>query len=341
MYLRALLLLALPFATAVWHVYTLIFVLNAATAFFSPTYEASIPTVVGKRHVVQALSLSRVAVDVEAVAAPVAAGVIVAVVGARWVFWFDSATYLLSACLVLCVTIPRAAAQSVPLSFRAFAAEITYGTRLILREASLRLAILLSFSEALAGAAVIVGTAAYVQQVLVLGEVQVAVAMGAVGVGSSLAAVILSRATGRHEMGARGRARLHQKRHEWSHRALLLGAFGLGLALVPCALTPPLAGLVVLWALNGAGQALIAIPSSTLLAEHSSEKNRGRIYAAHFALTHVFWLATYPAVGHAASRWGTARTFTGAGAVCLAVALVATSFPRVSQRHDHRPTDPS
>ena len=91
---RAALLLALPFASELWHIYVLIFVLNAVTAFFTPTYEASVPAIVGETHLVQALSLSRVAVDVEAVAAPAAAAIIVGLVGGRWVFWFDAFRHL-------------------------------------------------------------------------------------------------------------------------------------------------------------------------------------------------------------------------------------------------------
>ena len=89
--------------------------------------------------------------------------------------------------------------------------------------------------------------------------------------------------------------------------------------------------------LNGAGQALIAIPSSTLLAEHTFEEERGRAYAAHFALTHLCWLATYPAVGHAAARWGPPVTFTVAGIVCLGVTGVAFALGRGgSSAHVHQ-----
>src|SRR6266550_5174807 len=72
-------LLALfPFITAVWQIYEMIFAINAVTAFFTPTFEASIPEVAGGEQSVRALSLSRVATDVEAVAAPALAGLLVA-----------------------------------------------------------------------------------------------------------------------------------------------------------------------------------------------------------------------------------------------------------------------
>src|SRR5437667_2188911 len=90
---RFALLAIFPFITTVWQIYALIFAINAVTAFFTPTFEASIPEVVGDEHYVKALSISRVAVDVEAVAAPALAGLLVALLGVRWVFWFDAFTY--------------------------------------------------------------------------------------------------------------------------------------------------------------------------------------------------------------------------------------------------------
>ncbi len=333
--LRAGLLLSLPFATTVWHVYVLIFVINAVTAFFSPTYEASVPAVVGPDHIVQALAVSRIAVDVEALMAPAVAALIVALVGARWVFWFDAMTYVVSAALVVASQVPSARVEATRLSIQSFAREITYGTRVILREPSLRQAILLSFVEATAGAAAIVGTVAYVKGVLGRGDNAVAVAMGAVGVGSSLAALLLGRATGRYEAGTKDRVDLHGRRHAWSRRAMMLGGIALGLVLLPGALVPPLALLVGLWMLNGAGQALIGIASSTLLAEHTRENERGRVYAAHFALTHACWLVTYPVIGNAAARWGTPVTFTTAGVVALCVAVFSAVTTRAPGAHAH------
>jgi len=112
-----------PLITEVWQVYALIFLINAATAFFTPTYESSIPQVVGDGHYVKALSLSRVAVDIEAVAAPAIAGLLVAALGLEWVFWFDAATYLLSAGLVAFAALPRLQKSPPPFALNALARE--------------------------------------------------------------------------------------------------------------------------------------------------------------------------------------------------------------------------
>ena len=335
---RFALLALFPFITAVWQIYTLIFAINAVTAFFTPTFESSIPEVVGGEQYVKALSLSRVATDVEAVAAPALAGLLVALLGLRWVFWFDAFTYLLSASLVALAVIPHVKKSLPGISVGSFLTELTRGTRILLREPSLRQALTLSIAEATAGAAAIVATITYVRDVLGRGQTTFAFVMAAVGLGSSLTAILLGRATGRYEKGTRDRAILHGRRHKWASRALLAGGFLLGLLLLPDILKPPLLVFSFLWMLNGAGQALIAIPSSTLLAEHTVEGERGRAYAAHFALTHVCWLISYPAVGHSAAKWGSPLTFTGAGAVCLVVTVIAMLLgygKREAHSHQH------
>ncbi len=332
---RAGLLGFLPFVSQVWHIYVLVFAINAVTALFTPTYEASVPAVVGEAHVVKALAVSRVAVDIEAVLAPAVAAAIVALVGARWVFWFDAGSYLVSAALVAFAIVPRSTEIPPPLSLRRFVDEIAYGTKVIVTEPSLRQAIVLSFGEALAGAVAIVATVAYVRDVLLRGETSVTLAMAAVGIGSSLAALVLGRLVGRVEKGVRDERALHGTRHRWTGRVLLVGGALLGLVLLPGVARPPFVGLLVLWALNGSGQALIAIASSTILASHTEPHERGRVYAAHFALTHACWLVTYPAVGYAAAYWGAPWTMTLGGVGCALVCGLAFMVRGADGDHDH------
>lgn len=155
---RLVLLSLFPFITATWQVYAMIFTINALTAFFTPTFEATIPEIAGKQSYVQAVSLSRVAGDVEAMVGPALAGLLVALLGIRWVFWFDASTYLVSAVLVAAVAIPKLTTISPPFSARSLLTEITEGSRILLREPALRQALLFSLAEATAGAAAIVLT---------------------------------------------------------------------------------------------------------------------------------------------------------------------------------------
>jgi MFS transporter, NRE family, putaive nickel resistance protein len=348
---RVLLMGTFPFITTVWQIYLLIFLLNAVTAFFTPTFEASIPEIVGPTLYTRALAWSRVALDVESAGGPLLAGLLIALVGVRWAFWFNALTYLASALLVSRSVVPRAAPASAPFPWSDLWTQVTHGTRVLLREPALRQALVLHFAEAAAGACAIVATVAYVHVVLGRGDTAFAVSMAAVGVGSSLAAVVASRraeratedaiaqatadATERVEPAGAAARHAHLRYHGWASRSMLLGGVLLASALLPGVFRPGLLLLLVLWALNGAGQALIAVPSVGLLAAHTLREERGRAYAAHFALTHLFWLVTYPAVGYLARYAGTPRTFTWAGVAVVALILFAVLVGRGPHR-EHR-----
>ena len=59
---RAAVALMLPFVTQIWEIYVLIFVLQSASAAFTPTFQATIPDVLPEEKAyTQALSLSRLA----------------------------------------------------------------------------------------------------------------------------------------------------------------------------------------------------------------------------------------------------------------------------------------
>lgn len=69
--IRAAIALGLPFVGEIWQVYLLVFVLQAASATFTPTFQAVIPAVLpDERSYTRALSLSRLAYDLEALVSP-------------------------------------------------------------------------------------------------------------------------------------------------------------------------------------------------------------------------------------------------------------------------------
>ena len=72
--IRAFVPLALPFVTEVWQVYVLIGLLQCGSAAFSPSSPATIPDVLtDEAEYTKALSLSRLAYDVEALVSPLLA----------------------------------------------------------------------------------------------------------------------------------------------------------------------------------------------------------------------------------------------------------------------------
>ena len=106
---RAGVALMLPFVTEIWQIYVLIFVLQSASAGFTPTFQATIPDVLpDESDYTKALSLSRLAYDMESLVSPALAALLLTVVSYHSLFNGTVMGFLASAALVVSAVLPRA-----------------------------------------------------------------------------------------------------------------------------------------------------------------------------------------------------------------------------------------
>jgi MFS family permease len=161
---RASLVLLLPFVTEIWQIYVLVFLFQAFSAAFTPTFQATIPDVLpDEDDYTNALSLSRLAYDLESLLSPLLAGLLLTLITFHWLFVGTTVGFLASAALVLSVALP--AAQGA-IEEDSFVRRLTRGVRIYLATPRLRGLLALSFAVAAAGAMVIVNTVVYVREVL-------------------------------------------------------------------------------------------------------------------------------------------------------------------------------
>ncbi|WP_328957895.1 MFS transporter [Kitasatospora purpeofusca] len=324
---RAAVALALPFVGSVWQVYLLIFVLQAASATFTPAFQSVIPDVLPEeRDYTRALSLSRLAYDTETLVSPVLAAALLALVGYRWLFWGTVIGFLASAVLVVSVVLPGAvlAARSNPdtadggagvrsVGARSVGARSLAGIRLFLSVPRLRALLALDLAVAAGGAMVIVNTVVYVREELGRSAGDVPLALGAYGGGSMLVALLLPRALDRVA----------------DRTVMLPAAFAVAGLLAALAVVTTAGGgawrwpaLLALWAGLGAAGSLILTPGGRLLRSAVPPADLPAAFAAQFSLTHVCWLLAYPLAG-----WLGATAGLPAATVALAVlALVAAGL---------------
>ena len=188
---RALVALLLPFVTQVWQVYVLIFILQSASAAFTPTFQATIPDILtDEDDYTNALALSRLAYDLENLISPMLAALLLSFISFHILFAGTSAGFILSAAFVLSVALPIAAraGQQGGIYDRT-----TRGVRLYLATPRLRGLFAVNLTIAAAGALVIVNTVVYVQGRFGLTQGYTAWAMAAFAGGSMAAALILPR----------------------------------------------------------------------------------------------------------------------------------------------------
>ncbi|MFJ5710645.1 MFS transporter [Streptomyces sp. NPDC093105] len=315
---RLLAALVLPFVDQVWQVYALVLLLQAASAVFTPAFQATIPRVLPEeRDYTRALALSRLAYDLESLASPVLAAALLALVPYGWLFTGTAAGFLLSALLVLPLRLP-------PEDRPGPAAERVLGVRLLLATPRLRALLALDLAVAAAGAAVLVDTVVLVQDGLGRPPGDVSLALAAYGAGSMAVALLLPRLLDRT-----------------GDRALMLPAAAV-LAAALGLLTAGLASgwadahraaawpaLLAVWLCLGAATSAVLTPGGRLLRRSAADADLPAVFAARFSLSHGCWLLTYPLAGWLAARAGTAVSAAALTAVALAAAVAAARlWPR-------------
>ncbi|QOR39110.1 MFS transporter [Billgrantia diversa] len=321
--LRAAVVCALPFVTEVWQIYFLIFLLNACSAGFTPVFQATIPDLLeNEGQYTRALSLSRLAYDLENLLSPVAAAALLVVMGFDVLFVLNGLAFLLSAALVVSVALPSPRpVEEAPGVWQ----RVSRGVRIYLKTPRLRGLLALNLAVSSAGAMQIVNTVVYVRSSLALGEREVALAFAAAGGGSMLVALLLPKVLDRLP----------------ERPVMLLGGGLMTLSLYLGLSAPGFGGLLGLWLLLGAGASLVMTPTGRLLKRSCQPEDRPALFAAQFSLSHGCWLLTYPLAGWMGANLGLIGTFALLGTLALlATALAAYAWPRhdpMEIEHEHAP----
>ncbi len=307
---RAAVAVGLPFVTEAWQIYILIFLLQSASATFTPAFQAVIPEVLpDERQYTRALSLSRLAYDLESLLSPMLAAALLTVMTYNNLFVGTIIGFVISTVLVTITAFP----QITPAPPAPFFAELTRGVRAFWRSTELRALLALNLTVAASTAMVIVNTVVLVQGQLGRTQADVALLLAAYGAGSMVVALIAP-----------------ELLDTFSDRGvMLLGALLIPVGLMGAAsligMAPPTdmwMGLFGIWAILGAATSLILTPSARLLRRNSDETNRPAVFAAQFSLSHACFMITYPLAGTLGAALGLSWT-----AVILAgIGAVATTF---------------
>ena len=316
--LRAIVALSLPFVTEAWQIYVLIFVLQAASATFTPAFQALIPAVLpDEGEYTRALSLSRLAYDLESLLSPILAAALLTVISYHSLFVGTVVGFVGSALLVLTATLPtHRIATPTP-----FLDRLTRGVRVFWRTPELRALLAMNMVVATSTGMVIVNTVVLVQSHFGRAQSDFALALACYGFGSMLVALALPRVLERFD----------------DRNVMLLGCAVLpvgllSLAGIVVAPATPLtwSGLLVIWFVLGAATSSILTPSARLLRRSSDETNRPAVFAAQFSLSHACFIVTYPLAGILGAVLGlapTAGVLAGIGILAGIIALRTWTAP--------------
>lgn len=313
---RAGVAVSLPFVTEAWQIYILIFLLQSASATFTPTFQAVIPSVLpDERDYTRALSLSRLAYDLESLISPMLAAALLTVISFHNLFVGTVIGFLASAILVIASRFPHI---DTPPPARFFD-RLTRGARAFWASSELRGLLGLNLVVASTTAMVIVNTVVLVQAELGRPQVDVALLLGAYGFGSMIVALRMPKLLDSFP----------------DRRVMLTGGVALPILLLAVAGTigwmggtPQWVALLVLWLLLGTATSSILTPSARLLRRGSTEQNRPAVFAAQFSLSHACFLITYPLAG----TLGAAIGLPAVALVLVAVGILGALFALITWR---------
>jgi MFS family permease len=322
---RATFVLFLPFVSEIWQIYVLVFAFQAFSAAFTPTFQATIPDILtDEADYTKALSLSRLAYDLESLASPMLAGLLLTVINFHWLFAGTTLGFLASALLVMSVVLP--APKVVPTTV-GILKRMTRGIWIYWQTPRLRGLLALNLAVAAAGSMVIVNTVVYVRTYLGLGDQDVALMFAAYGAGSMIVALVLPRVLARLQ----------------SRTVMIVGAVALVVVLTIAATLPGFVLAMGVWLLLGAGTAAVMTPSGLLLRQSAHPADRPAVFSAQFALSHACWLLTYPAAGWLGASLGLSGAFLSLATIALVGATIsAVVWPRNDPsviEHTHAETE--
>ncbi|MGC4107766.1 MAG: MFS transporter [Thermomicrobiales bacterium] len=302
---RLILVLLVPFSTAIWQLSILAVLLAVGNAVGRPAELAAVPSVAGKERLVAALSLVQVSNGVIRIAIPAAGAGIVAALGPGPVFWVQALCFIGSLLALRKLVIPRLSAVDVDRPFgtegvvQAAKAEMWAGIRAVRQVPIVRGVTTSESLFQIAAAAMTVAGVIYTQETLHLGD----------RADSAFALMTTFMAT-----GAVTGALLAHRVEARIGRPLMLALGYLGpFFLVSAAFSPAMPVIYAAWFCFGILDAMAVISFQAYLAEAVPEEERGRVYAAWGAIVSLAAALAFYGMGLLVPVVGAPAAFAMAG----------------------------
>lgn len=302
--LRAGSLLLLPFVSATWQIFALVFVFSLASAVFTLVYQTVVPYLLANQQdYTQSLARSRIANELESSISPLLAAGLLLVVSSRGVLVTTAVAFLLSAWLISRMRIPQLSVTRAEKLVSAF----LRGPRLFLSTPGLRGLIALDIAVGAASAMVMVNTVVIVRGMFGMDRQAIAVAFAVFGLGSIIGAVAITPAL-----------RL------MSERAVMLGGAALlSVGLLAGTVARSIPGILGLWFVIGLGCALALTPASFLIRRIGRSADLQTLFAAQLSLSSAALLVAYSAAGWLGATLGLPATFAVLGLVACTASIIA------------------
>jgi MFS family permease len=297
-------LLLVPGPPAMAHLAAVAVCLGGCGALFAPSLQASLPNMLPAPQLVAANSVLSSTFTFAVTAGPLIGGVIVAQLGANSGFALNAASFVLSAVLILLTRVPRQAVAGEKTSpFH----DLREGLHHIAVSPVTRSLLLVLGLVMLAAAVKAPLEPVFVLRTLAERPEALGLVGATWGLGMLVGATITPAAARR-----------------WSRQALITVAIAVvGCVVLAASQLAVLAGVLLLWVVGGAANAVGTIAHETLLQETTPDGLRGRVFAASDAILDGAFLFGALCGGALGSLVGVRPALAGCGTILLGAALLS------------------
>lgn len=306
--LRSALAVLLIFAPNLNSIYLILFALSAVSTFFIPAQSVTLRTIVPHEGLLSANALMQQAMQLIRVIAPFLAGSLVALVGAKPIYIFDSLSFCFSALMIAAIVIQRE--QTAPTTQKKMTvSSVTFdlfaGMRFIFTHASISFVMISLTAGMFAISSFGPLIAVYVRDLLHASEAVFGIINTLIGVGMIFGTLFINRFAQR-----RAKSRL-----------VIEGLLGIGLSVAVIAAFTNI-GIAALGNFGiGVGAAFIMIPSQTLIQQETPMELIGRVSSSSWSLISVAQLFGLALSGSLAQKLGIIRVFYASAALLVLIAV--------------------
>jgi NRE family putative nickel resistance protein-like MFS transporter len=319
--IQAGLVALLPFMRVVWAIY----VIALASACFGPLFRSArsalLPSIAPKGQLVPALAVIETTHQVLHTVGPAFGGLIVLLVGARWAFFVDAASFLLATVFLLRIE-PRP--MIVEPERQTVRAQLADGFRRLFAAGPLRAWLFLDVPLSLGSSGIIALLVPYVRDVLGRPGGEYGLVLAVAGLGTVVSSLVIASRDA------------HRSRAPWALGSVLSVA-----AFLAVLGHPPFVILLPIAFISGLAEAGFYIPLTATLAETVPEQARGRAYGVQNSVSELAsavgsigfaWLGepehlgVVPAIGLTAA----------VGAALALAALLLGGFAAIARRERER-----
>jgi MFS family permease len=292
---------ALALVTPLWSIYALVLALQAGQVVAGPVWQALIPSIARRNEVGRAVSASQAMNTLASVAAPAAAGLMVASLGFGAPLLVDAGTFVLLGAAALAVRATRGGPD--PAREAASPPEQTFSLR----------------SDALLWP-LFLGVCVLVMAGEVTNVVEVFLVRGTLGASPTMFGLVAGLLAAALVVGAL----IAGRRASDEARAVrtVAAALTLAVALAFAGLAPTLLAFALAWIVVGVNNGIVNADVGTLVLHRTPEFCRGRVLTRLNAMARSSSLVAMTAGGFAGSLLGPRATFVASGTLMAAVAVV-------------------